>query len=116
MRISDWSSDVCSSDLRSVEAARGDTEAAEANADAVRVIVAADTTQAYADAASGAARLDVARRIVGLLGQQVKLTHRRKEVGLATGLDPAPLNTLRHPPAPDPPPTHAPTQAPHGTP
>lgn len=41
---------------RSIEAARGDTAAAEANADAVRVIVAADTTQAYADAASGAAR------------------------------------------------------------
>src|SRR3546814_5575928 len=96
MRISDWSSDVCSSDLganvsyevdlfgrvsRSVEAARGDTAAAEANADAVRVIVAADTTQAYADASSGAARLDVARRIVDLLGQQVKLTQRRKEVG-----------------------------------
>src|SRR3546814_14646213 len=76
MRISDWSSDVCSSDLRSVEAARGDTEAAEANADAVRVIVAADPTQAYADAASGAARLDVARRIVGLLGPQVQQTDR----------------------------------------
>ena len=80
---------------RSVEAARGDTEAAEANADAVRVIVAADTTQAYADAASGAARLDVARRIVDLLGQQVKLTERRKEVGMATGLDLARITTLR---------------------
>ena len=80
---------------RSVEAARGDSEAAEANADAVRVIVAADTTQAYADAASGAARLDVARRIVGLLGQQVTLTQRRKEVGMATGLDLARITTLR---------------------
>lgn len=80
---------------RSVEAARGDTEAAEASADAVRVIVAADTTQAYADAASGAARLDVARRIVDLLGQQVKLTERRKEVGMATGLDLARITTLR---------------------
>jgi len=80
---------------RSIEAARGDTEAAEANADAVRVIVAADTTQAYADAASGAARLDVARRIIGLLDQQVKLTERRKEVGMATGLDLARITTLR---------------------
>ena len=71
---------------RSIEAARGDAAAAEANADAVRVIVAADTTQAYADASSGAARLDVARRIVDLLDQQVKLTERRKEVGMATGL------------------------------
>src|SRR3546814_14122491 len=110
MRISDWSSDVCSSDLganvsyevdlfgrvsRSVEAARGDTEAAEANADAVRVIVAADTTPAYADAASGAARHDVARRIVRQLGQQVKLTLRRQEVGLAKGLDIGRLTTLR---------------------
>src|SRR3990167_4784054 len=56
---------------RSVEAARGDAAAAEANADAVRVIVAADTTQAYADAASGAARLDVARRIARLLVHQL---------------------------------------------
>ncbi|MGH6633052.1 MAG: TolC family protein, partial [Sphingopyxis sp.] len=78
-----------------VEAARGDTAAAEANADAVRVIVAADTTQAYADAASGAARLDVARRIVGLLDQQVKVTQRRKDVGMATGLDLARITTLR---------------------
>lgn len=80
---------------RSVEAARGDTAAAEANADAVRVIVAADTTQAYADASSGTARLDVARRIVGLLDRQVTLTQRRKDVGMATGLDLARITTLR---------------------
>jgi NodT family efflux transporter outer membrane factor (OMF) lipoprotein len=80
---------------RSVEAARGDAGAAEANADAVRVIVVADTTEAYADAASGAARLGVARRIVELLDQQVKLTQRRKEVGMATGLDLARITTLR---------------------
>ena len=80
---------------RSVEAARGDTAAAEANADAVRVIVAADTTQAYADASSSAARLGVARRIVGLLDQQVTLTQRRKDVGTATGLDLARITTLR---------------------
>lgn len=80
---------------RSVEAARGDAEAAEANADAVRVIVVADTTQAYADAASGAARLGVARRIVELLDQQVNLVQRRKEVGMATGLDLARITALR---------------------
>ena len=80
---------------RSVEAARGDAAAAEANADAVRVIVVSDTTEAYADAAAGAARRDVARRIVGLLDQQVTLTERRKEAGLATGLDLARITTLR---------------------
>jgi outer membrane protein TolC len=46
---------------RGVEAARGDLGAAEADADAVRVIVAADTAQAYADAVSAAERLGVAR-------------------------------------------------------
>lgn len=80
---------------RSVEAARGDLAAAEADAEAVRVMVVSDTTLAYADAASGAARLGVARRIVELLDQQVKLTERRKEVGMATGLDLARITTLR---------------------
>ncbi|MBA3942316.1 MAG: transporter [Sphingopyxis sp.] len=80
---------------RSAEAARGDLAAAEADAEAVRVMVVSDTTLAYADAASGAARLDVARRIVELLDQQVKLTERRKEVGMATGLDLARIATLR---------------------
>ncbi|WP_227340028.1 MULTISPECIES: efflux transporter outer membrane subunit [Sphingopyxis] len=80
---------------RSVEAARSDLAAAEADAEAVRVVVVSDTTQAYADAASGAARLGVARRIVDLLDQQVNLTDRRKEAGLATGLDLARIATLR---------------------
>lgn len=80
---------------RSVEAARGDVAAAEADAEAVRVIVVSDTTLAYADAASGAARLDVARHIVELLDRQVMLTGRRKEAGLATGFDLARITTLR---------------------
>ncbi len=80
---------------RSVEAARGDVAAAQADAEAVRVMVVSDTTLAYADAASGAARLDVARHIVDLLDRQVMLTGRRKEAGLATGLDLARITTLR---------------------
>lgn len=80
---------------RSVEAARGDVAAAEADAEAVRVMVVSDTTLAYADAASGAARLGVARHIVDLLDRQVMLTGRRKEAGLATGLDLARITTLR---------------------
>ncbi|SKB38557.1 efflux transporter outer membrane subunit [Sphingopyxis flava] len=80
---------------RSVEAARGDVAAAEADAEAVRVMVVSDTTLAYADAASGAARLDVAQHIVDLLDRQVMLTGRRKEAGLATGLDLARITTLR---------------------
>lgn len=96
---------------RSVEAARGDVAAAEADAEAVRVMVVSDTTLAYADAASGAARLDVARRIVELLDQQVKLTERRKEVGMATGLDLARITTLRDQRAADIPAVEAERQA-----
>ncbi len=45
---------------RDVEAARGDVGAAEADAEAVRVAIVAETARAYADAASAAERLAVA--------------------------------------------------------
>ncbi|KPL66804.1 transporter [Erythrobacter sp. SG61-1L] len=80
---------------RDIEASRGDLDAARADADAVRVIVVADTTRAYADAASGAARLAVANRIVGLLDKSLDLTRKRQEAGLATGLDVAQIAALR---------------------
>ncbi|MBO9580132.1 MAG: efflux transporter outer membrane subunit [Sphingobium sp.] len=80
---------------RNVEAARGDWQAVEADADAVRIAVIADTTRAYADAASGAARLKVARHIVDLLDQLVDLTKRRHAAGFATQLDEARVLTLR---------------------
>lgn len=80
---------------RDIEAARGDLAAAEADADAVRVVVVADTTRAYADAASAAARLEVANRVVGLLDRSLTLTQRRREAGLATGLDVAQIAALR---------------------
>ncbi|MBO9575748.1 MAG: TolC family protein [Sphingobium sp.] len=80
---------------RNVEAARGDWQAAEADADAVRIAVIADTTRAYADAASGAAQLKVAHHIVDLLDQLVDLTKRRHAAGFATQLDEARVITLR---------------------
>ena len=80
---------------RDIEAARGDFAAAQADADAVRVIVVADTTRAYADAASGTARLAVAQRVVELLDRSLLLTQRRRDAGLATGLDVAQIATLR---------------------
>ncbi len=80
---------------RDIEAARGDLDAAQADADAVRVMVVADTTRAYADAASGAARLEVARRIVELLDQSLALTRRRYDAGLVNGLDVAQIAALR---------------------
>lgn len=81
---------------RGVEAARGDLGAAQADADAVRVIVAADTARAYADAASSAERLSVAQHIVALLDQSLDLTERRRNVGLATRLDTARIAALRN--------------------
>jgi NodT family efflux transporter outer membrane factor (OMF) lipoprotein len=80
---------------RSIEAARGDAAAAAFEADAVRVLVVADTTRAYADAASAAERIAVAQRIVTLLDRSLQLTERRRVVGLATGLDTARIAALR---------------------
>jgi NodT family efflux transporter outer membrane factor (OMF) lipoprotein len=80
---------------RGVEAARADLAASEADADAVRVMVVADTTRAYADAASGAARLRVAREIVELLDQSLGLTRNRHAAGLESGLAVARIATLR---------------------
>lgn len=80
---------------RSVEAARADLAASEADADAVRVIVVADTTRAYADAASAAAQLTVARDIVGLLDRSLALTGRRHDAGLEDALAVSRIATLR---------------------
>ena len=80
---------------RNVEAARGDVGAAEADAEAVRVSVVAETTRAYADAASAAERLAVAERIVALLDQSLRVTERRVEVGMTTPLDATRIAALR---------------------
>ena len=81
---------------RNVEAARGAVGAAEADADAVRVAVVADTTRAYADAASAAERLAVAERIVALLDRSLRVTQGRARAGLTTGLDTARIAALRN--------------------
>jgi NodT family efflux transporter outer membrane factor (OMF) lipoprotein len=81
---------------RNVEASRGDLGAAEADAEAVRVAIVAETARAYADAASAAERLTVATHIVELLDQSLKLTGRRVEVGLNSRLDTARIAALRN--------------------
>ena len=80
---------------RGVEAARADLAASQADADAVRVMVIADTTRAYADAAAGAAQVKVAQEIVALLDQSLELTQRRHDAGLENGLALAQIRTLR---------------------
>ena len=79
----------------SIAAARGDVHAAEADADAVRVAIVADTTRAYVDAASSAQRLAVARDIVKLLSDSARITGRREEVGRAARLDVIRIAALR---------------------
>lgn len=81
---------------RGVEAARGELGAAEADVEAVRITVVAETARAYADAASAAERIAVTTRIVALLDRSLTLTERRREVGLTTGLDTARIATLRN--------------------
>lgn len=81
---------------RGVEASRGDLGAAQADAEAVRIAVTAQTVRAYADAAAAAERISVAERIVALLDRSLSLTERRREVGLTTGLDTARIATLRN--------------------
>ena len=78
-----------------VAAARGDLAEAQADADAVRVMVVADTTQAYADAASAAARIETARSIVALLDETLRLTSKRHDAGLSDGLAVARIEALR---------------------
>ena len=80
---------------RSIEAARGDVRAADADADAVRVSVVAATTRAYVDAASSAERLEVAKRIVDLLDKSATLTGKRVDAGRAEKLDLVRITTLR---------------------
>ena len=81
---------------RSVEASRGDVGAAEADAEAVRVSIVAETVRAYADAASAAEQLAVASHIVELLDQSLNLTQQRVDIGLNSRLDTARIATLRN--------------------
>lgn len=80
---------------RGVQAARGDYGAAEADLDAVRVSVVADTTRAYVDAASAGQRLAVAQHIVALLDRTLGVTRARREAGLTGTLDVARIAALR---------------------
>ncbi len=79
---------------RSIEAGRADVAAQEAARDAVRVVVAAETTRAYADAAAAALRLEVAERSLALIERTRDLTIRRTEAGRGTGLDVARVTSL----------------------
>jgi len=81
---------------RNVEAGRADVGAAEADADAVRIAIVADTARAYADAASSAERIAVDQHIVELLDESLRLTQKQVEIGVTTRLDTARIAALRN--------------------
>lgn len=80
---------------KNIQAAQADVSAAEADRDAVRVEVAAETARAYADILSSNRELDVARRTVALLDQSVTLSQKRFDAGRTSGLDVARITALR---------------------
>jgi NodT family efflux transporter outer membrane factor (OMF) lipoprotein len=72
---------------RAIEAAEADREAAQAAADLAHVMVAADTTRAYADACSAGYQLKVAQESVDLQQRFVKLTDERVQRGRGIAID-----------------------------
>jgi NodT family efflux transporter outer membrane factor (OMF) lipoprotein len=72
---------------RSIEAARGDAEAEQAALDAVRISIAAQVAQSYADACGNAAQADVARDTARLQGDTLRLTQRLLDAGRGTRRD-----------------------------
>ena len=80
---------------RSIEAAKGDVNAAAGDADAVRVAVVADTVRAYVDATSSAERMAVAQQTVALLDNSIRITNARFEVGRSDRLDVIRVTALR---------------------
>jgi outer membrane protein TolC len=72
---------------RAIEAAEADQEAAQAAADLAHVMVAADTTRAYAEACSAGYQLKVAQQSVELQQKFVKLTGERVQRGRGIAID-----------------------------
>lgn len=72
---------------RSIQAARADYQAAQAQVDASRVAVAAETARAYASACSFAAQAEVARETVKLQSNTLGLTQRLFDGGRGTRRD-----------------------------
>jgi NodT family efflux transporter outer membrane factor (OMF) lipoprotein len=72
---------------RAVEASEADVEVAQAASDLTHVIVAADTTRAYAEACSAGYQLKVAQDSVDLQRKFVKLTAERVQRGRGIAID-----------------------------
>ena len=72
---------------RSIEAARGEAQAAQAALDGARISIAAQVAQSYADACGYAAQADVARDTARLQTDTANLTQRLLDAGRGTRRD-----------------------------
>lgn len=79
---------------RSIEAARGDAQAAQARLDGIRISIAAQVAQSYADACGAAMQADVARETAALQAQTRDLTQRLLDAGRGTQRDVEQANVL----------------------
>lgn len=82
-----WQVDMWGRIRRAIEAAHADQEAAQAASDLAHVMVAADTTRAYAQACSAGYQLKVAQQSVDLQQKFVKLTGERVRRGRGIAID-----------------------------
>ena len=82
-----WEVDLFGRIRSRIAAAKADAEAAEATRDAVRVLVAAETTRAYLDACAYAYSLDVARQSYDASMKNVELISALEKAGSVGKLD-----------------------------
>src|SRR3546814_18897382 len=86
MRISDWSSDVCSSDLFGARAAA-------AQADASREAIASRAALAYIQVLGNEQMLASAQADLGLANDLLTLSRDQQKAGIASGVDVARAET-----------------------
>lgn len=79
---------------RSIEAARADTQAIQASLDGIRISIAAQVAQSYADACGAAMQADVARETASLEADTRDLIQRLLEAGRGTQRDVDQANVL----------------------
>jgi outer membrane protein, multidrug efflux system len=72
---------------RSIEVSSAGTEASEAQLDAVRVTVAAETARAYAQICAFGEQIAVARRALELISRETEITRKRQAAGAGSEID-----------------------------
>lgn len=89
-----WEADLFGRLASSVKAARADADAAKADEDGVRVLVAAEVTRAWLDACGHAHRAGVARRSLALVERARALAGQLRAAGAGLPVDVARADTL----------------------